>query len=363
MTRAFRGELGSSKAVVFQCPTGEYCGGWGDRLAGVFGAAALALYCNASFKVDWPDLRYIFGSGHVDWKYDPQQLGLSSEDQKLLQGFTPHPNAGGRFNSLGNGLAVFEDSNDNEFGFPAAVLAEITTADPRILYWSGNRAHADWPASFNGLGVPYQCVFDALFAPTAHFLNSTVSLVGNRPRQVRELLAELQSGKTFSLAAHFRMHYSDGSVSEKTGEDFSFSKDELDSIAKHFKCIEQLLGEAKGCGRKVLIVASDSATVGRMALKHFHGVDEVWVQNHAATVHIETARETGHDVRASLSQAMQMWLLIRTADMAVFGYPAPSVPSGFSLSASITAPDGQKRVFAETCQPIRSLRDLMAGRF
>ena len=57
VTRAFRGELGSSKAVVFQCPTGEYCGGWGDRLAGVFGAAALALYCNASFKVDWPDLR------------------------------------------------------------------------------------------------------------------------------------------------------------------------------------------------------------------------------------------------------------------------------------------------------------------
>ena len=370
------GELGSSKAVVYQCPTGEYCGGWGDRLAGIFGAAALALYRNASFKVDWPDLRYIFGSGHVDWKYDPLQLGLSSEDQQLLQGFTPHPNAGGRFNSLGNGLAAFEDSNDNEYNFDLGfcgskdhecgfdkILAEIRTAAPRIIYYSGNRAHPGWPASIIGLGFPYQCVFDALFAPTTHFLDSAVSLVGRRPRQMRELVAELQSSKTFSLAIHFRMHYNDGSVSEKTGEDYDFHQDELDSIAKHFECIEQLLGEVKGCGRKVLIVASDSATLGRMALKHFHGVDEVWVQNHTATAHIETARETGHDVRASLSQAMQMWVLIRTADMVVFGYPAPMWPSGFSMSASITAPDGQKRVYAETCQPITSLRDIYAGRF
>ena len=44
------------KLVVFQCRAQDNCGGWGDRLSGLFGAAALAISLRRKLVIDWQAL-------------------------------------------------------------------------------------------------------------------------------------------------------------------------------------------------------------------------------------------------------------------------------------------------------------------
>jgi len=168
-----------------------------------------------------------------------------------------------------------------------------------------------------------------------------------------------------SVALHLRMHYMDGDREEDENQDFNFSSEQLASIGRDFACVDELLGEAHGKPRKILVVASDSATAGRLAWRHFSGREglEVLVQRHTEVVHIDARRKSATEKGASMRQALQMWWLLRSVNTLVLGHPAPRIPSGFSISAGLVAGPHQKQVYAESCKPLQGPQELWAGRF
>jgi len=356
------------RTVIYQCPnTGQNCGGFADRLAGLLGATALALQWNATLRVDWPELHSGFDTNRVNWTYDKE----ADPGHAKLEAYNASVKNHLIFNKIDDSVGLVQDMNGGDGKFPDDVLAKITEGSLKQVYFWGNRAHNDWPFE-KKLGVQWvqapNCIFNAFFAPSAKFLDSQFSLIGDEPKTapLRGLAESVEAKKTFSLALHMRMHYSDNDKQEKDNEDFKFDAEQLAAIDKHFACAERQLDAAKGYDKKMLLLASDSATVGRLAWKRFHGKAgiEVLAQRHTTDVHIDKNEgQQPKDKEASMVQALQMWWLLRSAKTVAFGYPAPGNPSGFPMSAALVATSTQKHLFSETCTESTSRTDLNAGRF
>jgi len=361
----------SDKTVVYQCIQGQSWGGWGDRLAGLFGAAALSLQLDASLKIEMTGLDSVFTSPGLDWTYNPSVLKVAEKDVHLLQ--TKNLTRKGprfpsdSFSALSEDLALFDDSDNNQ-GIDEEIHL-MMAAKKRVIFVRGNRAHdwnyllekkVNWPKAWE------RCVFNALFSPATNLLDSKISLMTSKPsepesRSMRSLVDVMQDRQTFSLAAHFRMHSLDQYNQDPA--DYTLPTERLQAVTKQFGCIEQLLEKASG-SKKVLIVASDSNFLGRLAREHFqgnHGVSEVWVQSLTGPVHVAKASEK--EAQSSLVQALQMWWLMHRSGNVVFGWPAPKIPSGFSMSAALMGHNEQKHIFADSCQPEPNQRSLGAGRF
>lgn len=60
------------KSLIFTCPTGDKCGGWGDRLVGMSSAFTFALITNRLFLIDMSGLDLYFSSPFIDWRYVPE---------------------------------------------------------------------------------------------------------------------------------------------------------------------------------------------------------------------------------------------------------------------------------------------------
>jgi hypothetical protein len=86
------------------------CGGWGDRLAGLAGAAMLAVTTGRKLRIDWPGLdKVVTPNQFWDWRYDPAEVNLTRASLDYIASVSIH--SGSR-----QGL-IFPDDGDEEVAF------------------------------------------------------------------------------------------------------------------------------------------------------------------------------------------------------------------------------------------------------
>ena len=72
---SIEGNHSIERYIVFQCRHMDDCGGWGDRLAGLAGAAMLAVTTGRKLRIDWPGLDKVVTATAATGATEALQLG------------------------------------------------------------------------------------------------------------------------------------------------------------------------------------------------------------------------------------------------------------------------------------------------
>lgn len=336
------------QVLVYRCRAYDTCGGWGDRVAGLVGAAFLAVTTGRAFKVDAPGLEAAFRERLVPWAYDAAALQLSEGDDDILKRpaynqkrFVPFPDP--TFAGLSGDVAVLNSLNDVRFRQP---MLQARLARYRVLYVVVNRGLSaewyNWWAAGHGnrsimMGSrgwvdAYKCIWDSLFAPTEHMLGQQVPMLNGSSPNLATLLGSLTSGDTFSLAVQVRIKVD------------SSSSRCIDARSEAWKRCLMNVTSAHAQGRRtIVVVVSNSRVAGDQAQHYFSkrpSFHEVWTHRLSGDIHTDRtyARDPDDSSQAELAfkHAMIDWFLMVHADALVL-----DSTSGFPVSASFMASSRQ----------------------
>ena len=377
-------------SVVYQCRAvygdSDDCGGFGDRLAGLFGATFLAMSTNRSIFFDWTGLQDFFRTNVVDWDYDAAtKAGLlsSASDLKVLSlridTRTPQMNESVPFlpiPGLSSDSAVISGLNLQQPVLFSRQTWWSAMKPHRVVYLHSNRGlnaqwvadqtkleqHHAWPKEMGVLRgghwiQMYSCLFSGLFGsqPTEALLGSTYRLmradgkvISVDYRQVWEVASQ-----EFSVAVHWRQ--SDnlarldqlGPASGKPqveGEGLTcrLRQESLDAITN-------LAKQHRPAGKKsVLVLSTNSLRTIKQVSEYFAGqtvFDYVYVQSLEGEIHMNpkefqqitpNVREFDEQRRSASIQTMRDWWLLKSADVLFADFK-----SGFSASAGLVASSDQ----------------------
>ncbi len=141
-------KVNNSKFVVFQCRTMDDCGGWGDRLAGLAGAAMLAVTTGRKLRIHWPGLEAVVRSNtFYDWTFNREALGISRADMAWVEYnavLTSSPV--GFIGRAASDAAqkedvVFLNIHNHWMYWTNGALLEEVDSGPRVIFFHGNRGH------------------------------------------------------------------------------------------------------------------------------------------------------------------------------------------------------------------------------
>jgi len=379
------------KYVVFRCGPNDYAGGFGDRLAGLFGAAYIALSMHRVLKVDWPELSEVFSENMVPWQYDPNELGISAHDQNILstRHFRKNPDWPDErdFAGLSSDVVVMDawkvDHPEQKWidrayrEYPSDVVSG-DARNSRVLIFSGNRGSSwDWYDHLQEFGLlpqgcsfweTYNAIFGALFRPNPTFFGMPVDVeVASlaRPRYTTSVplskaIGVLKRPDTFSLGIHIRA--GDEVIKhEANGEQCLNQGPNMD----HVRCIMKLAKEKQHLSTRVLVIFSDSRCVKDKLMDWFmdsEAFTEVWTQKLTGSVNIDTTLSEKEDAeKHAFRQSMRDWIMMRYVDM--FGITTSySFLSGFPSSALVTSSVDKELYELNGCQ-VGKQNSLCASRF
>jgi len=369
-------------------------GGFGERVAGLWGAAYLALSTGRALKVDWPELAQAFAeTSGVRWHYDAGALGLSQADQKILNhSFDEQPNfPDPRFADLSPDVLVLNywSGHGAELApqrwrtYPSEVTKKAEAS--RVLVVSGNRAGtADWLAALQAGGrAPKSCsfwemynaMFAALFKPSPAFFGLPIVMevaTVERPRYVvdssplSQALEILRRPDTFSLGV--QLHAGAAAVeAERQGA----ACPAADVLMQYINaaanggdvlgCILNLAMNHLAYSTRVLVVFSDSHCMKQHLLERFRdsrAFTEVWTQGKKQQHEHDEGEASGkpHTFR----QTMRDWILMRYVDMFASSTSLESSLGSLQTSALVTASLDKELYQLDICRPVER-RTLCSG--
>jgi hypothetical protein len=375
------------KFVVFRCHSDDYAGGFGDRIAGVYGAAYLALSLGRELKIDWPDLSLIFSENILHWRANYDEMEVSKMDQKILnstlvkEGFAGYPDKNFKglspdvqvLNGWDTGMSIFDDWRGQ------SNPVDIEAGKTRVLIFSGNRGGSpEWfdtiPNMPKGLEFweLYHAVFEALFVPNPVFMGMSVSLhitgagrgsyLASFP--LGDVMQVLKDPNTFSMAAHIRT----GDPVIRAEANMMNPEVECNRIdqpqyyTQRLRCLDQVGGSKAAFSKRVLLVFSDS----RCAKKHITdyyakstAFTEVWAQDFTGGVNIDSTIAV--DEHKTLYEGLRDWTLLKSVDEYAIT-TAYTFVSGFPSSAIIASSTKKELRELNSCQKMTK-KWLCAGRF
>jgi len=338
----------ANKTFIYRCRHSDDCGGVGDRMAGVMGAAFFAIASERSFRIQWHGLEHFFRPGHVNWTYDAESLGIPHLDengQELDHSKTRARQGQGemQFPFPGNhNIAMFNDLNTRAISDPKKQKILERFAH---VYFHSNRSpgmsiHNMTAKTIAGLinssiveptreghYVAYRCLFNDIFQPTASFLNSSYKAIGYDAMPLQDVMAQMTSNGALSLAFHYRI------------DDNYVAADNATATIDE-ETIQWLVllsnNHSTNSIRLNLFFISNSPASAHKVLQH-HDVQSAYAhifsQELTGSRHINSAdaKNSTTTVVVTFQQAMQDWWIMKNADILVCGY------SGFCMSAGIVA--------------------------
>jgi hypothetical protein len=176
-------------SVTFSCRLEEDCGSFDDRLAGMFGAAAIALSTGRKLRIHWTQLNAHFASTNTHVNIDDaspmselasntMQLHYRNVEWKLPLSEIPPSDT-----------PIYFDSNRGLLNESYRHLIE-----QQYPSWS-TLSHKQW----------YQCIWWNLFRPTNSLLNQNIHFISDSEasdRRLGEMTQYLDSPEVYSVGVH-----------------------------------------------------------------------------------------------------------------------------------------------------------------
>lgn len=369
--------------VTYRCRPGDDCNGLGDRLAGVFGAAFVAISTRRTLKIDWPELMEVLQPNLIDWTFRPDELHVSKFDQQHLANVNIDDSLGPAFpdpafSKLSSDVVVL-NANEAYPGFGRYWRGinrkvEQNFTNNRIVIFSGNRGGTeDWygelsaerqwmaPPIVRGWMDIYRAMFHALFVVNEAFMAAVVPMqqvmtgtgfgaIRRSAPTLRELVATLMSPDTFSIGVHIRQG-DEVIAGEATSATASCDKlAPLPVLLKRLQCVESLMASHdQAARRRVLVIFSDSHCVKQRALEHLSSstsFTDIWTQELSGGVNMD--HDLSNDRNHAWRQSMRDWILMRYVSMYIIG---GVYFSGFPASAIVTTSMDKEVYDIDKCTP------------
>jgi len=373
----------NNRYIVFQCRTTDDCGGWGDRLAGLAGAAMLAVTTGRRLRIHWPGLEAVVRSNtFYDWTFDYEALGISHVDMAWVNlnavhtyspvGFTNSPVGGEK-----QDVAFLNTHNHDTYWKNGALLDEVESRGPRVIFFHGNRGlshevlarfehnHGEFGREFTNGGISatsntmgcYRCIWRTLLAPSRQAFDITLSLTSNQTTNettLGEILHKLNDPAVCSIGYAFRI-------------DDSATSAPL-PLNLHGCLMGLVRTMCTASQRKYFMFSTNSLVASLEVSRMLTGTlfDEVFATSeHALERHVnvkEFSEQYGRDmVESIVNRATQLaiadWFMMTAVDVLVV-----SVSSGFSSSAALYSQGHQVLVSNTECDMMHP-DALVAGRF
>jgi|UniRef100_A0A7S4CXY1 hypothetical protein len=309
-------------AAVYRCP--GRCGGLGDNLAGVTGAALFALYSKRRIIIDWP--------WFPDWMESPiAQWHVSEEDSVAFQ--RKHPT-----------VFSYHEPNPNDHLQLRAMHNVSKTY--RYVIVTGHRgvtiedgAHY-FDQDFNKL---LKCVVQAMLSLSHTFMRHMVTQHQGSAMSMQHLLATLTDSSIFSVGIHVRVGDS-GTVKGLLS---------LDRMQKCFNKTKEYQEAMSKAHRKVAFLSTNGQPIENVynALVQTKLFDEVITLMHSVTHHSEWGPIS--EKATALKEAFtDIVALAHTRVLVQYSPFWGSQPSGFVQTAALMANSNQIQINGWSCGKI-----------
>ena len=345
----------SKKVVVYRCHEEDDCGGWADRLAGIFGAAFLAMTMQRRFALDFPGLQDVFELRGPNWTYKTDRNtgyvldALCKDDFRRRDSWRRYEQ---------HDLIIFHGNRGANAEWYQHLAAKL-----------------DWGRVAGGWKEAYRCIFHGMFSLQPAFMESAMVLYNGTSIPYHVLLHRQSRPRTLTIGVHYRLADAKSPDWLASNLNMSFLLRRSWACAYNVARAMTNLGHSKFMGSRSpwSIVLRRLRNAAPRLLVHFIFVSsshranewvrqvynnsllrsaELWSPRITGEIHINRKEFAQGLPNATLAQmhafrhAIRDWWLLLNANVVISDWQ-----SGFSGSAMLLARPGQQHLHYDRCRP------------